>query len=73
MKKGWRVIMTVVLIAALLGAVCVGVGLMTGAELPRIYSALDDRYQLSSYLAAYTQYAGELMNAVTEVWQTPVA
>ena len=49
MKKAGRVILIVVLAAVLLGAVCVGVGLMTGADITRIYSALDDRYNIAAY------------------------
>ena len=49
MKKAWRVIIVIVLVAILLGAVCLGVGLMTGGDLPRIYSALDSRYHLEMY------------------------
>ena len=43
MKKGWRVILVIVLVAILLGAVCVGVGLMTGGDMPRILEAMDER------------------------------
>ena len=73
MKKGWRIILTVVLAAVLLGAVCVGVGLMTGADTMRIYSALDSRYNLTAYVQAYAQYAADVAEAFTEAWQTPVA
>ncbi|MEI3101613.1 MAG: hypothetical protein V8T45_07430 [Oscillospiraceae bacterium] len=34
MKSGWKIILLVVLIAILLGAVCMGVGMMTGATFP---------------------------------------
>ena len=59
--------------AVLLGAVCVGVGLMTGADAMRVYSTLDERYNISAYQQAYTQYAGELMDAVSEALQSPAA
>lgn len=49
MKKGWNVILTIVLAAALLGAVCIGVGLITGADFSRIYSVLDDKYNITLY------------------------
>lgn len=44
MKRGWRVILTIVLIVAVLGVVFMGVGFITGADLSRIYSVFDDRY-----------------------------
>ena len=49
MKKGWRIIGIVVLIAALLGAVSVGVGMLTGAGLDRIFSVLDEQYHIEIY------------------------
>ena len=47
MKSGWRVILTVVLITILLGAICIGVGKITGGDMPRIYSVLDRQYNIS--------------------------
>ena len=49
MKSGWKIILLVVLIAILLGAVCMGVGMMTGADFPRIWSTLDDKYHVDMY------------------------
>lgn len=62
MKKGWRIIISIVLAAALLGAVCVGVGLMTGADWQRIYSVLDSRYHLTQYY----YYAAQVWDIVAE-------
>ena len=73
MKKAGRVILIVVLAAVLLGAVCVGVGLMTGADTMRIYSALDDRYNIAAYQEAYTAYAGDLIDFARDVWQALTA
>ncbi len=73
MKKAGRIILIIVLVALLLGAVCVGVGLMTGADVMRVYSTLDDRYNISAYQEVYTQYFTETINAVTEALQSPVA
>ena len=61
MKKAWKVIFTIVLIAVLLGALCVGVGLLTGAKMDVIYSVLDDRY----HVEVYYQYVLDVINAVT--------
>ena len=49
MKKGWRIIITIVMVAILLGAVCIGVGVLTGADMSRIYSTLDNRYMITQY------------------------
>lgn len=49
MKKAWQIIMTIVLVVVLVGAVCAGVGIITGAEMNRIFSVLDDRYSLTIY------------------------
>lgn len=61
MKKAWRVIFAIVLIAVLLGALCVGVGLLTGAKMDVIYAVLDDRY----HIEVYYQYVLDVINAVT--------
>ena len=49
MKSGRKIILLVVLIAILLGAVCMGVGMMTGADFTRIWSTLDDKYHVEMY------------------------
>ena len=54
MKKGWRIVIIIVLVALLLGAVSVGVGMMTGADSVRIFNILDDRYNITMYYN-YTQ------------------
>jgi hypothetical protein len=73
MKKAGRVILIVVLAAVLLGAVCVGVGLMTGADITRIYSALDDRYNIAAYQEAYVQYADDLFDVAVDAWHALTA
>ncbi len=73
MKKAGRVIFIIVLAAVLLGAVCVGVGLMTGADVVRVYATLDDRYNIVAYQEAYTQYAGEVVSAISEALLSPAA
>ena len=60
MKKGWRIVIIIVLVALLLGAVSVGVGMMTGADSVRIFSILNDRYNISMYYN-YTQEVIELL------------
>ena len=57
MKKGWKIVIALVLVALLLGAVCVGVGFLTGADMARIYSVLDDRYSITAYYEYAIQVA----------------
>ena len=49
MKKGWKIVSAIIMVSVLLGAVMVGVGMMTGADMDRIYSVLDSRYHLTMY------------------------
>ena len=42
MKKGWRIVLTIVIICFALGAVSAAVGLMTGADFDRIGSGIED-------------------------------
>lgn len=68
MRKGWRIIITLVLIVALLGAVSVGVGLMTGAEMDRIYSVVDERYNVTAWLEYYQQVYDILAPELAEIF-----
>ncbi len=65
MKNGWRVILSIVVVVVILGGVCVGVGLLTGADTGRINQNLNEHFQLNSYIKAYTAYAGQLWQWVT--------
>ena len=49
MRKGWSVVIAIVMVTVLLGAICIGVGMFTGADMTRIYSALDNRYMITQY------------------------
>ena len=40
MKKAWRVILTIAFIIILLGAIAIGVGYLTGADLEQVYTTL---------------------------------
>lgn len=64
MKKGWLIIGIIVLIAVLVGTVCIGVGLVTGADMARIFSVLDSRYHLDLYV----QYFNDLAAAFKSVF-----
>ena len=69
MSRSWRVISLVVLIAILFGAVCVGVGLVTGGEWDRIYSSLDARYHIDMYV----DYIGQVFTVLRDAWVSPSA
>ncbi len=56
MSKGWRIIGGLVLMLLLLGAICIGVGFMTGGDIVEVYSSLNDKYQLSSYWDRRTEF-----------------
>ena len=55
MKSGWKIILIVVVIALLLGALCMGVGAMTGADFSRIWATLDSRYHVDMYYQYFTE------------------
>ena len=48
-------------------------GLMTGADITRIYSALDDRYNIAAYQEAYVQYADDLFDVAIDAWHALTA
>jgi hypothetical protein len=55
MSRAWRVIITIVLIAVIFATVCVGVGLLTGADFSRVYSVFDNRYNVEIYYKYVTE------------------
>ncbi len=55
MKKGWSIILAVVLAVLLLGGVCMGVGYITGGDTARIQNVLDEKYNLTLYRDYVTQ------------------
>lgn len=65
MEGAWRVVISIVLIAVLLGSVSIGVGLITGGRIDRVYSTLEGKYNISSYYNAYSEYLG---NAATVIF-----
>ena len=68
MKKGWRVILGIVLVAVILGAVCFGVGLLTGADMARIVQNLNVHFHLDAYVKAYTDYALQLVQFIKNLF-----
>ena len=45
MKKGWRIIFGIVLVAVVFGGLCCGVGFLTGADSSRIILTFDQGYE----------------------------
>jgi hypothetical protein len=72
MSKGWRIIGAIVLVLVLLGAICIGVGFMTGGDVADIYSTLDKHYNLSGRWEQYSQWAvaafNEIVKGVRGLW-----
>ncbi len=56
MSKAWRVVITIVLIAVLFATVCIGVGLLTGANFTRVYSVFNSRYNFEANYNTYYNY-----------------
>ncbi|MBR3475506.1 MAG: hypothetical protein IKH34_10655 [Oscillospiraceae bacterium] len=56
MSKGWRIIGGLVLMLVLLGALCIGVGFMTGGDIVEVYTSLNDKYQLSGIWDRRAEY-----------------
>ena len=66
MSKGWKIIGGVVLVLILLGAICIGVGFMTGGDLVDIYSALNAKFRIVEYWDAWSDWAAQLFNNIWE-------
>lgn len=70
MKKAWSVVLVIVFIAILLGAVAIGVGYITGADIAQVYSTLEDSpvatfvLRLMSWWDQGAAYARQLIAAV---------
>ena len=64
MKKGWRIIFGVVLVGVILGGLCCGVGILTGADIDRIVLNLEEHYQLMTYVNSYTAFVTNLFQNI---------
>ena len=42
MKKAWNVVLVIAFLAILLGAIAIGVGYLTGADLDQVYTTLEN-------------------------------
>ena len=67
MSKVWRIVLIVVAISILVGALCIGVGLITGGDWGRIHAALDARYHVDAYI----NYAGQVVDAFETALNAP--
>ncbi len=65
MTKGWKIIGSLVLVLILLGAICIGVGFMTGGDVVDIYSSLNARYQLAEYWNRWSDWA---LTSLNNIW-----
>lgn len=68
MKKSWKIIGIVILTVFVLGLICIGVGVLTGADYSRIFTVLDEKFQIESTLSLYGQYFGQLKELVLDLF-----
>lgn len=66
MKKAWSVILVIVFGAFLCGAICIGVGYITGADLSRISAVLENS-SVYSYVQLLLQYWDQAVATVTQL------
>ena len=55
-QKSWRIILGVVVVSLIIGGVCIGVGVLTGADRARIIMQIEERYHLSMVAESYLEY-----------------
>ena len=56
MKKSWSFVMIIVLAFLVLGAVCMGVGLLTGAEFKRVFEVADHEYHVREVISTVLRF-----------------
>ena len=61
MNKVWKIVLTIALVALVLGLVCIGVSFITGANLGRISSAFYELYDVDAYRAAIDRFFDALL------------
>ena len=66
MTKGWKIIGGVVLVLILLGAICIGVGFMTGGDVAGIYSTINARPHITEYWNQWSQWA---LTSLNNIWE----
>lgn len=55
MKKAWRIVIVIVIALAAIGAVCMGVGIMTGADWSHVTAVLNEKHHLQEYYQWFVQ------------------
>ena len=70
MRKAWSVVLAIVFIAILLGAIAIGVGCLTGADIEQVYNSLSES-RLSEFIASvqdyWTQFYGWAQDFLAEL------
>ena len=66
MRKAWSVILIVVFGVLLCGAICIGVGYITGADLARITAVLEHS-SLYGYVQTLLQYWNEALAQASQL------
>lgn len=68
MKKGWRVILAVVLVALILGGACIAVGILTGADTARVTQNLEEHMHVTTYAQMVITQAQEVWTHITGIF-----
>lgn len=55
MSKAWKIVSAIVIIALLVGVLCVFVGLFTGGSMQRVLDAFNAAYDIDGIRQAYEQ------------------
>lgn len=64
MSKIWKIVGIIVLVVIILGAICVGVGLMTNADYSRIYSVLDAEYHITDIYQVISESVTDMLETL---------
>ena len=67
MKRMWKIIGIVILTVFVLGLICLGAGLLTGADSARIFTVIDDKFQIESTISLYKNYAEQMKDLLSEL------
>ena len=62
MKKGWKFVGILFVVVLLLGAVCLGVGFLTGADADRIFQVADSSLSITDSIHNYQEFFDDPQN-----------
>ena len=68
MKKGWRVILSVVLVALFLGGACIAFGILPGADTARVTQNLEEHMHVTTYAQMVITQAQEVWTHITGIF-----